>query len=283
MHSRPLTLPMPVMIPAAAMLSSYMPCAASCDSSRNGLPGSISRRTRSRGASFPREACRARAASPPPSSIAATFSRKSATSAAIAARFCANVGSRVESFVSKTTGALFLERCETGGQQHEQSADRPSDPTRPPRAVTQSATGAARKPCDRQINEQTVEIEQASKQHERECLRRRVDSDELRHERQEKQRHLRIEHVDDEGLAEDFQRGSGQQHATRRIGAPLPRALHDQSDPGVEQIQSAAPLDDLECSGGRCEQRGKSCCRGDRVHDATRCDAEGGRGTIAKT
>src|SRR5581483_3168638 len=50
------------------MLSSYMPYAASCESSRNGLPGSISMATRSRGRSLPRATCFARAASPPPAS-----------------------------------------------------------------------------------------------------------------------------------------------------------------------------------------------------------------------
>ena len=53
-HSRPATRPMPVMMPADAMLSPYMSNAASCDNSRNGLPGSSSARTRSRGRSLPR-------------------------------------------------------------------------------------------------------------------------------------------------------------------------------------------------------------------------------------
>src|SRR5581483_7242506 len=84
------------------MLSSYMPYAASCESSRNGLPGSISMATRSRGRSLPRAACFARAASPPPASIARTFSRRSATSALIAARLAANVASRASSWVPST-------------------------------------------------------------------------------------------------------------------------------------------------------------------------------------
>ena len=53
-HSRPETRPMPVMMPAPWMASSYMPLAASGDSSRNGVPGSISVITRSRGSSLPR-------------------------------------------------------------------------------------------------------------------------------------------------------------------------------------------------------------------------------------
>src|SRR5918911_1425623 len=47
-HSRPSMRPMPVMIPAAWISPSYMPLAASGDSSRKGEPGSTSRSTRSR-------------------------------------------------------------------------------------------------------------------------------------------------------------------------------------------------------------------------------------------
>ncbi len=54
MHSRPSTRPMPVIRPAPWMASSYMPLAASGDSSRNGEPGSIRFITRSRGSSLPR-------------------------------------------------------------------------------------------------------------------------------------------------------------------------------------------------------------------------------------
>ena len=54
MHSRPSTRPMPVISPAPWIASSYIPLAASGDSSRNGVPGSISCITRSRGSSLPR-------------------------------------------------------------------------------------------------------------------------------------------------------------------------------------------------------------------------------------
>ena len=53
-------------IPAPGASPSYMPCAASGESSRNGAPGSSRRSTRSRGSSLPRDVCRARAFSPPP-------------------------------------------------------------------------------------------------------------------------------------------------------------------------------------------------------------------------
>src|SRR5438105_10163725 len=150
----------------------------------------MSLRTRSRGNSFPRDACRDRAVLPPPPSIVATLSRKSATSAVIAARFCANIGSRVDSFVGKNTVVLFFERRETRGEQHEQPANRSGEPTRPPRTVTQSASGAAREPRDRQIDEQAIDVEQGTEQHERKRLCWRVGGDELREERKEKERHL---------------------------------------------------------------------------------------------
>ncbi len=60
---------MPVITPALGAASSYMPCAASGDSSRKGVPGSSSICTRSRGSSLPRAVCLARAASPPPSGM----------------------------------------------------------------------------------------------------------------------------------------------------------------------------------------------------------------------
>ena len=70
-HSRPSTRPMPVMMPAPWMSPSYMPLAASGESSRNGEPGSISRSTRSRGRSLPRSVWRLRLVSSPPSAAVA--------------------------------------------------------------------------------------------------------------------------------------------------------------------------------------------------------------------
>src|SRR5690242_10414719 len=72
------------MIPAPGASSSYMPKAASGESSRKGEPGSSRRRKRSRGSSLPRAVCFARAASSPPCAARSTLARQSATSAAIA-------------------------------------------------------------------------------------------------------------------------------------------------------------------------------------------------------
>src|SRR5712691_11977067 len=94
MHSWPDTRPMPVMRPAPGASSSYMPKAASCESSRKGEPGSSNRRRRSRGSNFPRARCFARAASSPPCAARSTFARRSAASAAIARAFAWNSSER---------------------------------------------------------------------------------------------------------------------------------------------------------------------------------------------
>ena len=95
-HSRPETRPTPVMMPAPWMSSLYRPSAASADSSRNGEPGSISRSTRSRGSSLPREACRSLSFSGPPAAASARFSARSATSARMAAALALNSSEEVE-------------------------------------------------------------------------------------------------------------------------------------------------------------------------------------------
>src|SRR5258708_23863366 len=106
-HSRPATRPMPQMIPAEAMRSSYMSHAASCENSRNGEPGSSSERMRSRGRSLPRPLWRSRATSPPPCSIIATLARRSSTSACIAWRFFAKTSllrSMIDSIAGMASG-----------------------------------------------------------------------------------------------------------------------------------------------------------------------------------
>src|SRR5271154_3876454 len=89
-HSRPEMRPTPVMIPAALISSSYMPLAASGDSSRNGVPGSISVVTRSRGSNLPRARWRSRARADPPSAALARRVSSSTTSARIAAWLASN-------------------------------------------------------------------------------------------------------------------------------------------------------------------------------------------------
>ena len=88
--SVPLTLPMPVTMPAPGASSSYMPFAASGDSSRKAEPGSSNRSIRSRTGSLPRSRCRAidrSSPAAPRSLIAAVLARSSATSARMAALF----------------------------------------------------------------------------------------------------------------------------------------------------------------------------------------------------
>src|SRR6476661_8713262 len=84
--SPPPIRPMPVTIPAPGLAPSYMPKAASGESSRNGDEGSSTRSIRSRTGSLPRAACFAWAAGPPPAAASASRRSSSATAAALAAR-----------------------------------------------------------------------------------------------------------------------------------------------------------------------------------------------------
>ena len=79
--SRPDTRPMPVTMPAPGASSSYMPAAASGESSRNGEPGSSSRSIRSRTGSLPcvAVALESTLAPPPYARTARGGSRSSAT------------------------------------------------------------------------------------------------------------------------------------------------------------------------------------------------------------
>src|SRR6266567_6910568 len=73
------------------------------------------RRTRSRASNLPRPWCRLREASSPPSPIAADLSRRSATSARIAASLARNASERRSSAVGKTGIALApYRRLRTG-------------------------------------------------------------------------------------------------------------------------------------------------------------------------
>src|SRR5436190_933803 len=83
-HSVPLTRPIPVMIPAPGASSSYVPNAASGDSSRNAVPASIKRSTRSRGSSLPELAACGGAPSTASSSPSTAASSSSPTAAATA-------------------------------------------------------------------------------------------------------------------------------------------------------------------------------------------------------
>ena len=104
--SRPSTRPIPVMIPAPGAWSSYIPCAANGDSSRNGDPRSSSRPTRSRGSSFPRPECLAAASGPPPARTRSNWRSRSAAMSAWARRFCWNASLEGLAWLRSTTLTL---------------------------------------------------------------------------------------------------------------------------------------------------------------------------------
>jgi hypothetical protein len=89
-HSRPLTRPIPVTMPPQEMPPPYMPWAASCDSSRKGLPVSRSTWMRSRAVSLPAARCRLTVWGDPPSAARATSALSSAASPRMAASLSRN-------------------------------------------------------------------------------------------------------------------------------------------------------------------------------------------------
>src|SRR5688572_9968254 len=120
---------MPVTMPAEGASSPYMPCAASCENSRKGAPGSSSPRTRSRGNNFPRLVCFFWASGPPPSEARATCLRRSSTSARWCVAFAANPGEPVSRRDLMTGTSGFLEGS-VGKAQRDRDAGGADEPAR---------------------------------------------------------------------------------------------------------------------------------------------------------
>src|SRR5919106_6446371 len=85
-------------MPAAGTSPPYMLIAASCESSRNGVPGSSKALIRSRAKSLPRARCLCRASSDPPWATSASFCRRSSTRARIAPALARNSSLRTSRF-----------------------------------------------------------------------------------------------------------------------------------------------------------------------------------------
>ena len=116
---------MPVMMLADGAALSYIFSAANCENSRNGMPGSSSIFTRSRGNSLPRAVCFLRASSPPPKASFSQCARKSSTKACMACALAANSSERGLSLVSNRGIVLiflkYFHRHKTTVHLHEQS------------------------------------------------------------------------------------------------------------------------------------------------------------------
>src|SRR5207253_764539 len=82
--------------------------AASGAISRNGVPGSSRRSTRSRGSSLPRDRCFLRASSPPPSAIFASLAFRSSTSRRMAAALALKSSERAFSWVERVDMGSWL-------------------------------------------------------------------------------------------------------------------------------------------------------------------------------
>src|SRR5690242_10487744 len=101
MTSRPATRPIPVTIPAPGASPSYIPCAASGESSRNGEPGSRRASIRSRTNIFFCSAWRSRP--DPPCRAFAISALSSVTRASAAAARSRNSAEAVSTFDSRTS------------------------------------------------------------------------------------------------------------------------------------------------------------------------------------
>ena len=99
---------MPVIMLADGAALSYIFNAANCENSRNGVPGSSSIFTRSRGNSLPRAVCFLRASSPPPNASFSQCARKSSTKACMACALAMNSSERGLSLVSRYGMYLFF-------------------------------------------------------------------------------------------------------------------------------------------------------------------------------
>src|SRR5690606_8558109 len=111
---------MPAMMPALGASPPYMPQAASWPISRNGVPGSSSFSTRSRGSSLPRAVCLARAVSPPPRWTSAAFARKSSTSERIVSALAWNSAERgsIRDFRTSIARSLHRLAVQLAADQH---------------------------------------------------------------------------------------------------------------------------------------------------------------------
>ena len=165
-------------------------------------------------------------------------------------------------------GSVSRERRETRGEQHEQRSRRAGAASaaraaharkRPPARLASQATG--------RLTNRLLKLNSAAERHERERLVAAHRGDELRQEREEEQRDLRIEHVDHERFAEDRDRGgvararrSGARTQPFRCAPSRATGSHisDEAHAGVEQVSGAAPLDDVERRRGGREQHGQA-------------------------
>src|SRR5215470_4784725 len=109
---------MPVTMPAQAISPPYMPCAASCENSRNGLPVSSSTRMRSRAGSLPDALCLSVAAREPPRAMRATSVCSPSTSERMA-RSLSRYSSECRSTRVLRRGMTACQGCRFVGQSYD--------------------------------------------------------------------------------------------------------------------------------------------------------------------
>src|SRR5471032_2181287 len=147
------------------------------------------------------------------SALASTSSRRlakprcffaAATSSALTARILLRMSDMMapDKKVSKSS-VLFCER-EPQAECQEQAAGDAVQPQRHARLELEPVAGEGREHGQRITPQHAVEIEDATKEHEGQRLAVRVGRNKLRHEGEEENRHLRIQHIGQKALEENF-------------------------------------------------------------------------------
>ena len=98
-----------------------------------------------------------------------------------------------------------------------------------------------------------------------------VRGDELRQEREEEQRGLRVEHVDDDPPHECAPQGVAPQ-----LDFLFLLALEQLADPEIDEVGGAGVLDDAERERGGHDQRGEARCRGRHMDERAEVDSGNG-------
>ena len=208
-----------------------MPCAASCESSRNGEPGSSSARTRSRGRSLPRATC---------------FARRGLAAALLDARdLRAQVGdqrrhrvavprerrvARVELRFDDGHGvasqpSVAFERRETRGEQHEQRADGAGEPARRARhARGRGRPARAESQATGRLTNRLLKLKRQPSAMNASAFDGASASMNCGRNARKNSATFGIEHVDHERFAKDPRRGGGRKQRARRRLARGPHA-----------------------------------------------------------
>jgi len=141
------------------------------------------------------------------------------------------------------------------------------------RALRASPPASRRRPRHEEVPHRAVHVEDEAEHEERERLVGSVRRDELRQEREEEERDLRVERVGEAALEEYRPQRRGRE--LRRLARGRD-AREDERRADVEEIGRARDLEDQEGVRRGEDERGNADRRCGDVHEAARRDAERG-------